>query len=230
MRELSIHVDESGDWGNYSAKYAPFYIFALVFHDQECSLTDDIKKLDCEMHNLGYLNHVIHTGPLIRKEEFYCNLSPNERRTIFTKIFYFAKKAPISYKVITVSRKEYPDEKTLKERIDILLSRFLEDNLSYFLSFDRVVLYYDNGQPMLSKILLDVFQKKLTNLDRKSDVHTNNYKLLQVADMICTLQLLEIKAKNNELTRSDLCVFHSVKDLKKEFLKKIKEKEFHLEK
>ncbi len=70
------------------------------------------------------------------------------------------------------------------------------------------------------------FKKKLTNLHRKLDVHPYKYKLLQVADMICTLRLLEIKAENNELTRSELCVFHSVRDLKKEFIKKIKEKEF----
>ena len=141
-------------------------------------------------------------------------------------MFYFAKKAPISYKVFDITRKEYPDEKALKERINVLLSRFLEDNLDYFFSFDRVVLYYDNGQSTLSKTLLDVFQKKLTNLHRKLDVHPYKYKLLQVADMICTLRLLEIKAENNELTRSEICVFHSVRNLKKEFIKKIKEKEF----
>jgi len=226
MRELSIHVDESGDFGDYSTKFAPYYIFTLVFHEQENDITENIKILDREMANLGYFNHVVHTGPLIRKEEVYCNLAPNDRRAIFTKMFYFAKKAPITYKVFDVARKEYPDEKALKDRINVLLSRFLEDNLDYFFSFDRVVLYYDNGQPTLSKTLLDVFQKKLTNLHRKLDVHPYKYKLLQVADMICTLRLLEIKAENNELTRSEVCVFHSVRDLKKEFIKKIKEKEF----
>lgn len=226
MRELSIHVDESGDFGEYNPKYAPYYIFTLVFHEQKNDITDNIKILDREMANLGYFNHVVHTGPLIRKEEVYCNLAPNDRRAIFTKLFYFTKKAPITYKNFVIARKEYPDEKTLKNRINILLSRFLEDTIDYLFSFDRVVLYYDNGQPTLSKVLLEVFQKNLTNLYRKPDVHPYKYKLLQVADMICTLRLLEIKADNNELTRSELCVFHSVRDLRKEFIKKIKEKEF----
>ena len=226
MRELSIHVDESGDFGDYSAKFAPYYIFTLVFHEQENDISGQIKTLDREMANLGYFNHVVHTGPLIRKEEVYCNLLPNDRRAIFTRLFYYTKLAPITYKTFDISRKEYQDEKALKTRIEILLSRFLDENLDYFFSFDRIVLYYDNGQPTLSRTLLDVFQKKLTTLHRKPDVHPYNYKLLQVADMICTLRLLEIKAENNELTKSEICVFHSARDLKKEFIKKIKEKEF----
>lgn len=226
MRILSVHVDESGDFGEYSTKYAPIYIFSLIFHEQSNDISENIKVLDREMANLGYFNHVIHTGPLIRKEEAYCNLSPNERRAIFTKLFYFAKKSPLTYKVFDIPRKECLDESSLQTKIRSLLSYFIDENLPYFLSFDRVVLYYDNGQRQLSKALLSVFEDKLTNLYRKPDVRPYKYKLLQVADMICTLRLLEIKAENNDLTKSELYVFHSARDLKKEFIKKIKEKEF----
>lgn len=52
------------------------------------------------------------------------------------------------------------------------------------------------------------------------------YKLLQVADMICTLELLRYKVDHNSLTESEKSIFHSVRDLKKDFLKKIKEMEF----
>lgn len=98
MKELSIFVDESGDFGDYNSRYAPQYIFTLVFHEQADSISADIKRLDFEMANLGYFNHVVHTSPLIRKEEVYCNLLPNERRAILTRLFFFAKTAPIKYK------------------------------------------------------------------------------------------------------------------------------------
>ena len=49
MRELSIHVDESGDFGDYSSKFAPYYIFTLVFHEQENGITENIKVLDREI-------------------------------------------------------------------------------------------------------------------------------------------------------------------------------------
>ena len=226
MHTLSIHVDESGDFGDYNPKFAPYYIFTLLFHDQSNDISENIKTLDREMAHLGYFNHVIHTGPLIRKEEVYCNLTPNERRAIFTKLFYFTKSLPIRYTIFDISRKECPDCSSLKDRIVQLLTRFLQSNLSYFLSFDRVILYYDNGQNMLSNALLSVFRENLTNLYRKPDVNTNKYKLLQVADMLCTLRLLEIKAASNSLTRSEMLVFHSVRALKKDFfIRKITEKE-----
>lgn len=143
MKELSIHVDESGDFGDYSTKFAPYYIFTLVFHEQGNDISANIKTLDQEMANLGYFNHVVHTGPLICKEDVYCNLFPNDRRAIFTKMFFFAKKTPIEYKVFDIAKKECPDELSLKSRIGSLLSRFLDNNLDYFFSFDRIILYYD---------------------------------------------------------------------------------------
>ena len=34
MKELSVFVDESGDFGEYDHR-APFYIISLVLHDQD---------------------------------------------------------------------------------------------------------------------------------------------------------------------------------------------------
>ena len=225
MRTLSIHVDESGDFGPYSSKYAPHYIFSLVFHEQSNDLTEHIKSMDKEMANLGFFNHVVHTGPLIRKEDAYCNLLPEERRMIFTKLFFFAKNAPISYKTFLISKKEYPDENSLKNRIEHLLSAFVDEHSEYFQSFGQVILYYDNGQQQLSSVMISAFESHISSFYRKTDVHPYKYKLLQVTDMLCTLKLLEIKADNNSLSHSEKLVFKSGRDLKKEFIKKIRVKE-----
>ncbi len=69
MKELSIFVDESGDFGHYNTKYAPQYVFSLVLHEQQNSIEEQIKQFEREMFNMGYLNHVVHTSPLIRKED-----------------------------------------------------------------------------------------------------------------------------------------------------------------
>ena len=226
MKVLSVHVDESGDFGDYSTRFAPQYVFTLVFHDQDNDLSEHIKVLDKEMANLGFFNHVVHCGPLIRKEEAYCNLLPNDRRSIFTKMFFFAKKAPISYRTFVIERKECRDENSLKSKIKVILGRFIEDHLEYMLSFNKVILYYDNGQTQLGKCMREVFQEKIYNFERRLEVKPYKYKLLQVADMLCTLKLLELKAEKAGLTKSELAIFHSKRDLKKDFLKKLKEKEF----
>lgn len=106
MRELSIFVDESGDFGEYST-HSPYYIVAMVLHDQSKDISSEIIRLNNELVNLGYENHVIHTEPLIRREEDYQNLSPNERRSIFTKLYYFTTKCDIQYKSFIFQKKEF---------------------------------------------------------------------------------------------------------------------------
>lgn len=45
MKILNIHVDESGDFGDYHPKYAPNYIFTLVFHDQDDDIPDCLEAV-----------------------------------------------------------------------------------------------------------------------------------------------------------------------------------------
>ena len=81
MSELSIFLDESGDVGEYR-HHSPYYIITMVFHDQDDDITQYIKALDSELDNLGFGNMAVHTEPLIRREEVYSRLWPNERRAI----------------------------------------------------------------------------------------------------------------------------------------------------
>ncbi len=43
MKELSIFVDESGDFGEYN-HHSPYYIITMVFHNQNDDITKDIPK------------------------------------------------------------------------------------------------------------------------------------------------------------------------------------------
>ena len=86
MKELSIFIDESGDFGEYN-HHSPYYIITMVFHDQRVNVHPAIIKLNQELTYLNLNNLCIHTGPIIRKEEIYMNLSLNERRQK-VKIYY----------------------------------------------------------------------------------------------------------------------------------------------
>lgn len=98
MHNLSIFVDESGDFGEYK-HHSPYYIITMLFHDQDKDINQKIEKLDLEVQSLGYeKDFVIHTAPLIRKEEMFHSVAPNERRALFTKLFYFVMKSDIQYK------------------------------------------------------------------------------------------------------------------------------------
>ena len=48
MKELSIFIDESGDFGEFNKK-SPFYIVTMVFHDQDNDLTTCLDSLEQEL-------------------------------------------------------------------------------------------------------------------------------------------------------------------------------------
>ena len=225
MGQLSIFVDESGDFGEYST-HSPYYIITMIFHDQSKDIQANINHLNESLENMGLgKDFTIHTEPIIRREEIYENMSPNERRAILSKLFYFVMKSDISYKTFIFEKRQFDDLLKLEGRMAKEMSLFIRDNIEYFQTFDEVILYYDNGQRNLNRILNTVLFTELSKYDVRK-VSPKDYKLFQVADLICTLQLLDIKHKKNELSKSELIIFHDPKDLKKQFLKPIQKKEF----
>ena len=64
MKELSIFVDESGDFGEYSY-HSPYYIITMVFHNQNDDIAQDIQKFNNELTLLGFdSQHCVHNVPL----------------------------------------------------------------------------------------------------------------------------------------------------------------------
>ena len=196
MGILSIFVDESGDFGTYS-QHSPYYIVTMVFHNQESKITEQIQKLDQEILSLGYeKDFVIHTAPLIRKEEMFFSVSPNERRALFTKLFYFVMKSDIHYKTFIFEKRQFENVLKLEGRMAKEISQFIRGNQDFFQSFESVILYYDNGQHELNRILNTVLATELSQYDVRK-VLPKDYKLFQAADLICTLQLLSLKMRSS---------------------------------
>lgn len=226
MKELSVFIDESGDFGSYQ-NHAPYYIVTLILHNQAKSINESISKLNSAILKTNFdVNHSIHTGPLIRRENDYCYLDLEERRYLFNCIFNFARTTEIQYKTIVVNKKDLKHQFDLNAKVSKQLSVFINDNMDFFFDFDKVVLYYDNGQTELTNILVSVFNSLLSNVDVRKVVPAD-YKLFQVADLICTLKLLNIKRENNSLSNSEIIFFKSTRDLNKNYIKPILKKEFH---
>lgn len=76
--ELSVFVDESGDFGEYDY-HDPYYIISLVFHNQNNDIQSDLAHFEDELAYLSLSNHCIHAGPIIRSEE-YKRISLDERK------------------------------------------------------------------------------------------------------------------------------------------------------
>ena len=126
MKELSIFVDESGDFGAYEP-HAPFYLFTLVFHDQNNS---------------------------------------------------------------------------------------------------RIIVYYDNGQVELNKVLASVFTVMLPQSEFRKVIPAD-YRLFQVADLFCTLELICLKNQRHIMSKSEEAFFGSMRDMQKNYLKPMYKKRYN---
>ncbi len=224
LRELSIFIDESGDFGEYS-HHSPYYIIAMVFHDQGDDIRDAVDNLDHELSNLELSGLCIHTGPIVRKEEIYARMEIEKRRRIFNKMVSFFRQVNIRYKCFHIEKKHIADSVEAAGKLSKQIAWFIREHYEEFLAYDDVKIYYDNGQVEVSKILSSVFNATLPNpVFRK--VMPSDYKLFQAADLICTLELVRLKLEGNRFSKSEQVFFGSMRDLKKNYLKPIMKKEW----
>ena len=81
-----------------------------------------------------------------------------------------------------------------------------------------VKIYYDNGQVEVTRILSSVFNSLLDNVEFRK-VMPSDYRLFQVADLVCTLRLAELKLEKHMLSNSEKVFFTEERILKKNYLK-----------
>ena len=219
---LSVFIDESGDFGAFEP-HSPYYLVAMILHNQSIDISSNISNFETHLTNLGYPQHAVHTGPLIRRESVYSNDLIEERKRLFNALFHFARKLNINYSCIKIKKSECKDVIDLTAKLSKAIAANLRDHKSFWNSFDNVIIYYDNGQIELTKILTSVFNTLYTHVEFRK-VKPVDYKLFQVADLICTLELLSEKAEINLLSKSEIEFFGSSRDFKKNYLKHIQKK------
>ena len=224
MKELSIFIDESGDFGEYEA-HAPYYIISMVFHDQSKDIYSAIEKLDQQLQYLNLHNLCIHTGPIIRREEIYHDMSIRERRTIFNKMMAFIRNIDVRYTCFVVDKRETDDAVAMISRLSKQISSFIKDHYEDLLGFDAIKVYYDNGQVEVTKMLASVLGAVLPGAEFRK-VMPIDYKLFQAADLICTMELLHLKLQNMGLSHSENIFFGNTRDLKRNYLKPLEKKKW----
>lgn len=108
MTELSIFVDESGDFGEYE-KHAPYYIITLVMHNQAYDIEEELEHLESELSALGYPNHCVHTGPIIRGEQEYRYVDISVRQKIMKRMMTFTRNVNVRYKSCYIEKRKTND-------------------------------------------------------------------------------------------------------------------------
>ena len=224
-KTLSIFCDESGDFGPFS-NYSSRYIVSFVFHDQSIDINKDINTLKSK---LSYLNcpddMQIHAMPIIRGEYEFEFAKMEYRRKILSYIAIFFRKASIYYKSVVINKHDIKEEVGLEDALKLNINELIAEYRDYLNSFDKIIIYYDSGQKKLTRVLDLCFDENFENYKIRKFLAKDKY-LLQVADFVCSLELLNLKFPN--LTNRELKFFRNRKTLKNNYLKLLKLKKLKI--
>lgn len=206
MSELGIFIDESGVFEINKSKnenLKDFYIVSFLFHDKSVEIDTPLSNFETYLHENGFDSQIpIHTIPLIRQQKPYLELDGNNRRKLFHILFQFMRKLNIKHKTFVCDKSYCTTKQTIRQNLESYIRQIITTNFDYFNKFDEIVIYYDKGQTYLTKILNNTFSKNLNNYRFKNDVFQGKYRLLQCADMVCTLELIKQRKQNNEYIKA----------------------------
>ena len=107
------------------------------------------------------------------------------------------------------------------------MSAFVSAHRGMFGGFDSVKVYYDCGQKPITNLLHKFFAEwDAVPVEFAQAVEPRKYKLFQVADLVCTLKLLETKLQMNlPFSNSEMRFFGGPRMFKRNILKYLKRKE-----
>ena len=220
-RELSIFVDESGDRGGE----ARYYLISLVIHDQTKNITEAVTRYEAKLAKAGLPNIPFHSEPLLNGHKDYELLSIEQRKVMLAYFSSFVRQLPICYETFVYRRREFDDPSKLTLRMKRDISSLLFEHLEFFQSFDDVKVYYDNGQDIVKRALdqsMGFVLSKGTVERRKTSM--TDYRLEQVADFLCTIELAAIKYEAREAGSTYNKFFGGIGLFKRNWLKQARRK------
>ena len=218
MADLSIFVDESG------AADSKYYLLTLVFHDQERNIAEHLDIYTQSLAAKGLPDIPFHASPLMNGHDGYEGMPMPDRKRLFYTFFTMFRHLPIRYQTLWY-RKDQLDEAALGARMRRDIVNLMFDRLEFFQSFDAVKIYYDNGQKIVTRSIRDAAEYALGKsavLYRKGD--PGEHRLAQAADLICTVELTELKHKDGSPTATDLKMFGARGNFRKNILRIVRAK------
>lgn len=193
IKRLNIFIDESGDF-EFMNGSSDLYAVSFTLHESANTITNELRYLNEKLNKLRY-DGMIHLAYLVAKRGDYSHFSLEKRKSIFWSIFYFSVRVNVKIKTIIVD-KRYINKKTqLNMNLARQMGQFIKENADYINSFDKIVIYYDNGQETLATLLDAVFATN-PNIERRIDFDHKEKRLFQVSDMLTIIDKLDYKRKN----------------------------------
>lgn len=222
MKRLNIFIDETGEFG-FGKGASELYGVSFTFHEHCDDIMPELMKLNERLKRIGYTN-MIHMADLIMKREDYKNFDIDKRKSIFNAIYNFSRKIPVKYQTIIIDKKYTDNSRVLRQQLSIEINKMIKENEAYFEKFDKIVMYYDNGQETLGTILDSIFLR-FDGFEHRVEFDHKEKRLFQVSDMLTYIDKYDYKYKNKmQFTRGEK-YFFTTEDIRK-ILKELNKKRF----
>ncbi len=222
MKRLNIFIDETGEFG-FGKGASELYGVSFTFHEHCDDIMPELMKLNERLKRIGYTN-MIHMADLIMKREDYKNFDIDKRKSIFNAIYNFSRKIPVKYQTIIIDKKYTDNARVLRQQLSIEINKMIKENEAYFEKFDKIVMYYDNGQETLGTILDSIFLR-FDGFEHRVEFDHKEKRLFQVSDMLTYIDKYDYKYKNKmQFTRGEK-YFFTTEDIRK-ILKELNKKRF----
>lgn len=221
MREISVFADESGDKSDNTR----YFLLTLVFHNQADSIAEQVWIYERSLANADLPNVPFHSEPLLNGHGDYAHLLPEQRKKLLSGFGALVRYLPIEYKTFVYRRREFESPEKLEERMRRDVADLLRSRLDYFQGFEHVKVYYDNAQAIVKSALYDAVYDVLAKqaVVRKRTTMTE-YRLSQVADYLCTIELAAVKYAAKEDGGTYEKFFGGIGSFKKNWLKQARRK------
>ena len=221
LRELSLFIDESGS-DNLKDRY---YLLTLVLHEQDEDISDSIRLYERSLAEKGLPDIPFHASPLLNGHDGYENMEPADRKRLLSSFRVFFRHMPVRYTCITLKTKEHGDLDEMTAAMRKRLVDFLFDKLAYFQDFDVVKIHYDDGQKSVARAIHKAVDYALAKDAVTYRLASSaDYRLSQIADYICTMELTALKYADKASTATDEKFFGSWSQFKKGILKEVRAK------
>jgi hypothetical protein len=194
IKRLNIFIDESGDFGFVKGS-SDLYAVSFTLHESSDSIENELKYLNEKLKELNY-DGMIHLAYLVAKRGDYSHFDFERRKSIFWAIFYFSNRVKVKIKTVIIDKKYINKKMQLNMALARKIGQFINDNKDYLESFDKIVIYYDNGQETLATILDTIFATN-SKVERRIEFDHKEKRLFQVSDMLTVIDKLDYKRKNN---------------------------------
>ena len=193
VKRLNIFVDETGVFG-FGDGASDLYGVSFTFHEQNDDIMSELRVLNNRLYSIGYTN-MIHMADLIMKRGDYSKFTIEIRKNIFKAIYHFSRKIKVKYKTIILDKKYANNNRVLKQQLSLEINNMIKEHETYFGKFDKIVMYYDNGQEVLGTILDSIFLR-FEGFEHRVEFDHQEKRLFQVSDMLTFIDKYDYKYKN----------------------------------